>query len=1239
VLYKEQALNYPAQLPVVEHRQAIVNAIRTHRVLVLAGETGSGKTTQLPKFCLEAGLGEAGLIGHTQPRRLAARAVATRLAEELQQPLGGLVGYQVRFAQHMSEASRIKVMTDGILLAEIQQDPLLRAYECLIIDEAHERSLNIDFLLGYLRHLMDRRPDLKIIITSATIDTARFARHFLDAPVIEVSGRTYPVEVRYRPVEYWGTEEDLSIEAQVGRVLEEIGREPGDVLVFLPGEREIRETAEYLRKCRLRDTDILPLYARLSGRDQHRIFSAHAGRRIVLSTNIAETSLTVPGIRFVIDPGLVRISRYSHRARIQRLPIEPVAQASANQRAGRCGRVGPGIAFRLYAETDFLGRPAFTEPELKRTNLASVVLQMKSFGLGDMASFPFLEPPDGRLVRDGVRLLEHLGALNASGRLTRTGKDMCRFPTDPRLSRILVEAARREALAEACVIISALSIQDPRERPADRQQAADEAQARFHDGRSDFTGLLKLWEACESARAEGTGALKKFCQAHYLSFLRVREWRDVHRQLVVACHGLKWQLNKTPASYAALHQSLLTGFISYVGHKEDRGEYQGCHQRRFFVHPSSGLAKKSPAWIMAAEMVETTRLFARMVAAVEPEWIEMAAGSLLKRHWETPVWRRKTEQVMSRERTMLQGLVLVADRWVNHGARVPDEARAVFVQAALVAGEINRPPAFLRHNLALMQRLQDEEARLRRPGLAIDEDALAALYLERLPASVYDGRKMRAWLRRQGEEAAATLFFSEQDVRKEAAPVDLRERFPDSMAFNGIAFPLEYHFAPGEETDGIRLRAPEVLLDQLDPHILEWGVPGQLEARVTALIRGLPKRWRKSFAPAPEYAKAVMERIRFGQGDFLKAVFEILHQISGVEVPDEVQASVVLPEGLGLEVHVVDDRGRTVGQVAPAQLGPAVARSRKVPLTAPAGQAAGPEWLGCPFLEDGWSTLPETLTVRQAGLELERYPGLVLNDRGVPIWQLYASAGEAEACWEDAFLQALCQALVVPLGQLFRQHFAGTPLELEMARIGRGRQWRDELCRGLVRRVLSDAPALARPLLDRSTRDERIQQAGSLLAAQSAPLYECLMAIMKARRGLDKRLSGKVSLVQAMTFAEARSWLDQLMPVGFIGETPVARLADFPRYLEACEHRLEKCGRQQGRDLAAVQSIERIQALLQKAGARSDAQTRMLQSDIEAFRWMIEELRVSLFAQHIRTRMPVSEKRLRTFARERLGVA
>lgn len=914
--HNRPAIQFPEELPVSQMRDKIEQAIKDNQVTIICGETGSGKTTQLPKICLQLGLGTRGLIGHTQPRRLAARTVATRIAEEMKTELGQQVGYKVRFTDQSNKNSYIKLMTDGILLAEIQNDPYLNQYDTLIIDEAHERSLNIDFLLGYLKQLLQKRKDLKLIITSATIDPQSFARHFNKAPVIEVSGRTYPVEVRYRPLTSDEDNEQQNLQQGILSAINELTRiDRGDILVFLTGEREIRETASYLGKAQLQNTEILPLLARLSNQEQNRIFHSSPQRRIILATNVAETSLTVPGIKYVIDAGQARISRYSWRSKMQRLPIEKISQASANQRKGRCGRVSSGICIRLYDEDDFNLRPLFTEPEIQRTNLAAVILQMENMRLGHVEDFPFIEPPDSRLIRDGYKLLFELSAINSEHQLTATGKKLSRLPIDPKLARILIEAEKESSLNEILVICSALAIQDPRERPMDKQQAADQSHSQFQDNRSDFISYLNLWNKFQQQKQKLSGnKLRQWCKQHFISWLRMREWQDTHQQIQKMLRELKLKFNQQQAEYTAIHRALLTGFLNHLGFKDDDRQYQGSRNRKFYIFPGSGLFKKGPKWLMAAEIVETSRVYARTVAKVDVQWIEDKSRHLVKHSYDHPHWEKKTSQVSAFQKTTLNGLIINPRRKVNYGPINPTESREIFIRSALVQGDFNCRADFFKHNQALIEELENLEAKSRRQDILIDEQLLFEFYDQIVPQGIYNGPAFHHWVKQLEEHNARDLYLTRDYLMQHDASHINDDQFPDFIDINGGLYPLEYHFDPNNNRDGITLVTPVAGLAAINAQRCEWLVPGMLQEKITELIRSLPKQLRKNFIPAPDFASACVDALSVDSHSLTAAVSSQLKRMTGVDIPYDAWRHELLDDHLFMNFRIIDAEGKTLDE-------------------------------------------------------------------------------------------------------------------------------------------------------------------------------------------------------------------------------------------------------------------------------------------------------------------------------------
>ncbi|MFG0682089.1 ATP-dependent RNA helicase HrpA [Pseudomonas sp. xss_4] len=1229
-------VRYDDSLPIAAKRDEIKKALAEHQVLVIAGETGSGKTTQLPKICLELGRGSHGLIAHTQPRRIAARSVAARVAEELGTPLGGLVGYQVRFEDQSDANTLVKLMTDGILLAETQHDRFLERYDTIIVDEAHERSLNIDFLLGYLKTLLHRRPDLKLIITSATIDLERFSKHFDNAPIIEVSGRTFPVETWYRPLiseqdeEGNPIEDDLTVDQAILATLDELaqhergqGKGPGDVLIFLPGEREIRDAAEILRKAQLRHTEILPLYARLSPAEQQRIFQPHAGRRVVLATNVAETSLTVPGIRYVIDTGTARISRYSYRAKVQRLPIEAVSQASANQRKGRCGRVEPGICVRLYSEEDFNSRPAFTDPEILRTNLAAVILQMLHLRLGAIDAFPFIEPPDGKAISDGFNLLQELSAVNRENQLTPVGRQLARLPIDPRLGRMLLEGARLGSLQEVLIVTSALSVQDPRERPPERQQAADQAHAQWKDVDSDFAALVNLWRGFEEQRQALTAnPLRNWCRKHFLNYLRLREWRDAHRQLALICRELQLTVNKEPCDYPKLHKAVLSGLLSQIGHKTEDGDYQGARQRRFWVHPSSGIGRKRPQWVMAAELVETTKLYARVVARIEPDWIEPLAGHLIKKNHFEPHWEKKRGQVVAYEQITLYGLILVGRRPVHFGPIDPATSRELFIREALVGGEIQSRAKCLTANKRLLEALDALEAKARRRDILADEETLYAFYEARLPAEIHQTATFDSWYRMGSQKDPNLLIMREEDVLAREASEVTAAQYPDSLQVGELRLPLTYHFEPNHPRDGVTVRVPAPLLPSLPGERLEWLVPGLLEAKCVALVRNLPKALRKNFVPVPDFVKAALARMTFGQGALPQALGHELLRMTGARVPDEAwDESVSLVEGhLRMNIEVVDGQGKFLGEGRDlAELTARFAAASQAALAVPRDAKSEQ-----PVQAKAFSEVKPTAQQKIAGLSMTVYPALV-EDNGTVREGRFSTQAEADFQHRRALQRLLLQQLAEP-AKFLRGKLPGlTELGLLYRDMGRADALvEDILLASLDSCILDGEPVLPREGAALAALAER--KRGSW-AEHAERLARQTLEVLKLWHGLQKRFKGKIDLSQAVALNDIKQQLGNLVYPGFVRETPALWFKELPRYLKAIELRLEKLGSQVQKDRVWSGELANLWAQY-KARADKHAQEGKRDEQLALYRWWLEEYRVSLFAQQLGTKVPISDKRL-----------
>ena len=1230
------SIRYDENLPIAAKRDEIKEALLKHQVLIIAGETGSGKTTQLPKICLEIGRGQHGLIGHTQPRRIAARSVASRVAEELATPLGALVGYQVRFEDQSDSNTLIKLMTDGILLAETQHDRFLERYDTIIVDEAHERSLNIDFLLGYLKTLLPRRPDLKVIITSATIDLQRFSEHFDKAPIIEVSGRTFPVDTWYRPLtseqdeEGNSVEDDLTVDQAILATLDELAaferserKSPGDVLVFLPGEREIRDAAEVLRKAQLKHTEILPLYARLSPAEQQRIFQSHPGRRVVLATNVAETSLTVPGIRYVIDTGTARISRYSYRAKVQRLPIEAISQASANQRKGRCGRVEPGLCVRLYSEEDFNGRPEFTDPEILRTNLAAVILQMLHLRLGEITAFPFIEPPDGKAISDGFNLLQELSAVNRENQLTPLGRQLARLPVDPRMGRMLLEAAKQGSLQEVLIVASAMSVQDVRERPPERQQAADQAHAQWKDADSDFAGLVNLWRGFEEQRQALTASpLRNWCRRNFLNYLRLREWRDSHRQLSLICRDLQLAINKEPADYPKFHKAILSGLLSQIGQKSEEGDYLGARQRRFWIHPSSGLGKKRPQWLMTAELVETTKLYARMVAKIDSDWIEPLAGHLVKKNHFEPHWEKKRGQVVAFEQVTLFGLIVVGRRPVHYGPVDPVVSRELFIREGLVRGDIQSRAKCLSANTRLLEQLDELEAKARRRDILADEDTLYSFYEARIPAEIHQTATFDSWYKVNSQKNPQLLIMREEDVLAREASEVTAAQYPDTLRLGELSLVLTYHFEPNHPRDGVTLRVPAPLLPSLPAERLEWLVPGLLETKCIALVRNLPKAIRKNFVPVPDFVKAALQRITFGEGSLPQALGRELLRMTGARVADEAwaEAAEQLESHLKMNLEVLDGNGKFLGEgrdlaALTARFAEASQAALAVPQSAKSQQ---------PVEAKVFAPVAQKTQQNIAGLSMTVYPALV-EEAGTVKEGRFSTQAEAEYQHRRALQRLLLQQLAEP-AKFLRSKLPGqTELALLHRELGRiDALVEDILLASLDTCILEGEAQLPRDGAGLLSLAERKRGNWSEHAERLAKLT---LDILKLWHGLQKRFKGKIDLSQAVALNDIKSQLGHLVYPGFVRETPAQWLKELPRYLKAIEMRLEKLPGQVQKD--RVWSIELSGLWAQyQARASKHAQEGKRDPELAVYRWWLEEYRVSLFAQQLGTKIPVSDKRL-----------
>ncbi len=1217
--------DYPSALPVVERRADIRAAIERHPVIVLCGETGSGKTTQLPKICLELGRGTRGRIGHTQPRRIAARSLAARIAEELHCEPGRQVGCKVRFHDRVREDSFIKVMTDGILLAETRSDPDLLEYDTLIIDEAHERSLNIDFLLGYLHRLLKRRPDLKLVITSATIDPQRFSKHFGDAPVIEVSGRTWPVDIRYRPLA--GEDEERKDrdrgQAIVDAVDELAAAGPGDVLVFLPGERDIRDTAELLRKHHPPHTEILPLYARLSADQQARIFRPHKGRRIVLATNVAETSLTVPGIRYVVDTGLARISRYSYRTKVQRLPIEPVSQASANQRSGRCGRVAAGICIRLYSEEDFNSRPEFTEPEIRRTNLAAVILQMAALGLGEVDDFPFVDPPDARFVRDGYKLLQELAAVDAQNRLTDMGRRLARLPVDPRIGRMVLAAAELHCLREVLVIAAALEVPDPRDRPLDKAAAADGKQARFRHPKSDFLAYWNLWvQFNEQARHLSRSKLRAWCREHFLSYLRMREWRDIHSQLLTLAKQMGLRLNEADADYASIHRALLTGLLGNVAFKSDDNEFTGARNLKFTLFPGSVLARKPPRWLMAAELVETGRRYLRTAAAIEPGWVEAAAGALLKRSYSEPHWEQRSARVMAFEKVTLYGMPLVNRRKVHYGPIDAALSRELFIRHALVRGEYRTREDFAIHNRRLLEELQRLEAKARRPDVLADEQDLFLFFDERIPDTVVSGARFERWWKKARQQHPRLLHLERDYVMRHAAESVTDACYPDHLEVRGIRLPVRYRFTPGRQADGLCVDIPLAALNQFSATDFDWLVPGLLEEKITLLIKSLPKQLRRHFVPAPDFARACVQALAAGNGPLLDALAAELKRMTGVEVPADAWRPDRLPAHLFTGFRLLDGKGRVLAEgqdLADLQRDYGSRASQGV-------RRSG----GCAYERDSvtawdFGDLPECVQLDAGGVQVRGYPALVVEGDRVALRVLDR---QAEAL--RAHRPGLLQLFRLCAGRAVKDVQRGLP------DIDRQCLWFSPLggCDGLkadiMQAVLAETFLADRADLRAAAEfEQRLQQGRPRLMDVANRIGRSSAAALAEYHQLAGLLKGGLSPASLAAASDIRRQLDELVYPGFVSDTPVAWLPHIARFLRAARLRLEKLPGNPGRDRQRALVVDGFRQRYRKA-LHKDPHNEAL----HGFRWLVEELCVSLFAQELGTSVKVSPERLEKAWRE-----
>jgi ATP-dependent helicase HrpA len=1236
------AVSYPEQLPVSQKKDDIAAAIRDHQVVIVAGETGSGKTTQIPKICLELGRGVKGMIGHTQPRRIAARTVAERVAEELDTPLGEAVGWKVRFTDQVNQdATFVKLMTDGILLAEIQTDRELRAYDTIIIDEAHERSLNIDFLLGYLAQLLPKRPDLKVVITSATIDPERFSRHFGDAPIVEVSGRTYPVEVRYRPLlEDDSDDSDRDQITAICDAVEELqGEGKGDILVFLSGEREIRDTADALEKKNYRFTEVLPLYARLSHAEQHRVFQQHTGRRIVLATNVAETSLTVPGIKYVIDPGFARISRYSHRTKVQRLPIEPVSQASANQRKGRCGRTSDGICIRLYSEEDFNGRPEFTDAEILRTNLASVILQMTAAGLGDIEKFPFIDPPDHRNIRDGVQLLQELGALDPAQkdvrkRLTDTGRKLAQLPVDPRLARMVLEADKNGCVREVMVIAAALSIQDPRERPADKQTQADQQHARFKDETSDFLAYLNLWRYVrEQQKERGSSSFRRMCKQEYLNFLRIREWQDIYSQLRTVAKQMGIHLNEDDAPDQSVHVSLLAGLLSHVGMKDvkdgNKNEYLGARSAKFAIFPGSALFKKQPRFVMSAELVETSRLWARVNAKIEPEWVEPLAEHLLKRTYSEPHWEKDQAAVMAYEKVTLYGVPIVAQRKVNYGRIDPESSRELFIRNALVEGDWRTHHKFFADNRRLLSEVEELEHRARRRDIVVDDDTLFDFYDQRVPEHVVSGAHFDSWWKRKRHEEPEFLDFEREMLIRESAEAVTKADYPDTWRQGQLKFRVTYQFEPGADADGVTVHIPLQVLNQVTDDGFDWQIPGLREELVTELIRSLPKPIRRNYVPAPNFARRFLDTAVPLQEPLTVTMARELKRMVGVPFDAEDFDWTRVPEHLRITFRIVDERRRNLAEdkdleALRQKLRPKARQALSQAAAATASREGG-ESLERKGLTD-WTigTLTRVFETRRAGQPVKAYPALVDDGDTVSVRLFDTEAEQAEAMWEGTRRLIVRNIPVSPAK--FASEKLTNPQKLALSSNPHGsiQALFDDCATAAADKLIGD---FGGPAWDEESYRKLYDKVRAEIVDTTVRTVGQVQQVLAAWQACERRLKTVRSPALLANLADVRAQLDALVKPGFVTATGLRRLPDLMRYLVAADRRLQQMPTNVQRDTTRMEKVHEMQDeyawLLEQL-----PQGRPVPQQVLDVRWMIEELRVSYFAHALGTAYPISDKRI-----------
>lgn len=1214
--------SFPLNLPVNEKQDDICKAIEENQVIILCGETGSGKTTQIPKLCLRLGRGTFGMIGHTQPRRIAARSVANRIAEELNTELGTSVGYKIRFADKLNEQSHIKVMTDGILLAEIQNDPFLQSYDTLIIDEAHERSLNIDFILGYLKQLLPKRPDLKIIITSATIDPERFAKHFENAPVIEVSGRTYPVEVRYRPLISEGEQDDKNenqkdLQQGILNAVDELSHEgQGDVLVFLSGERQIRETAEALRKHHPDKTEIIPLFSRLSNAEQQKVFKAHTYRRIILATNVAETSLTIPGIQYVIDTGYARISRYSYRTKVQRLPIEKISQASANQRKGRCGRTSDGICIRLYAGEDFENRPLFTDAEILRTNLASVILQMHNIRLGNIEKFPFIDKPDSRLVKDGYQLLDELQAMKKQN-ITPIGKLLSRFPIEPRYARMIIAANEFSCLNEVLIIVSALSIADPRERPMDKQQQADQAHSQFKDEKSDFIAYLNLWNYFQEQRQHlSQNKLRKLCKANFLSYVRMLEWRDVHSQLLNQCNDVKYKINTTVAGYDAIHQALLSGLLSHSGLKNEDGEYQGARNTNFMIFPGSSLRKKRPLWIMAAEMLETQRHYALTVAQIDPLWLERQASHLIKKSYSEAHWEKRPAQIAAYEKSTLYGLIINPRKKINYGPIDPVLSRELFIRGAFVEREYSSHAAFFNHNEKLFSEIEKLEHRSRRQDVLVDDEVVHQFYDERIPAGIYNSKKFDTWRKQAEKENKELLFLSRDYLMQHSASDITEEQYPKQLQVNNTPLPLSYHFEPGSPDDGVTLTIPLSLLNTLNPTQFEWLIPALLRVKITQLIKTLPKALRKNFVPAPQFADACIDAFTNKSEPLIPSISLQLQRMTAITIPDDAWQVESLEPHFFMRFDIRDLNNKSLAssrdlRTLQQQLGDEITEQFSNTINWGIEQNNLSNW--------SFDTLPEIINKTVNNLNVTGFPALQDDNDSVSI-VVVDTAEQAKEIHHDGLKRLFSLEIKQQIKYLLKNLPDIQKICMSYNGIGSCSDLKESIVDACIEKSFFHNNMEIR---DKSSFEERLQSGSGNLINNANNICEILSQVFDSYLKIKKQLKKNNKPNWLISLSDIQSQLEHLIYEDFLYYTPINHLESYPRYLKGIQLRLDKLQHTAERDRDYCSKINTYwERFVELNDEYYEHPVFVL------YRWMLEEYRVSLFAQDLRTQMPVSEKRI-----------